>query len=83
MSSTKRFVKVRTFEATDTDGRIVQIDVWQTRTQVSGLSGSTPELDGPISLKTSDGQEVSHVAKGKYTIATTGEQLSSDDPDAL
>ncbi len=79
--SSKQRIHVRSFLAVNASGRQFEIHQFQDMilTQTRGGTLRTP---GVSDLQLDDGRFVNQISKGNYEIAESGEQLSSDDPDA-
>jgi hypothetical protein len=65
------------FWANDSNGEPVLIQLWKTWT--AGVSG--PEEDRVI-LQLEDGRRVTRHDQGRYEVLDTGEELTSDNPNA-
>jgi hypothetical protein len=74
--------KVKSFKATgSTSGRVYSIDMWVDRIATPGFDTPNASVDGMAELRTSDGQHVNRISKGKYQVLG-GENMTSDDPNA-
>jgi hypothetical protein len=80
---TKRVDHIASFEAIDSDGGRHVLDVFVDIVSVATLDNPKAERPGLKSIKTSKGQHVNRLEKGKYEVVETGLTLESTDPNAL
>lgn len=73
--------ETKRFEASDANGNSFTIIEFTEFIEVS-TRGGTQTVAGKKSLRTTDGQPVNRLAKGKYQLPLLGLDLHSDDPDA-
>ena len=75
--------KITTFEATGTRGEIYFVEQWRA---IVGFDKADPadatRVEDLGQLRTTTGLILQRLSKGKYLIVKTGEELTSDDPDA-
>jgi hypothetical protein len=71
------------FVAYTEDGTEMKIEMRRPSTQTLRLGDNSPSKSfGAATFRTSHGQPVTYLSKGRYHIEETGEQLTSDDPNA-
>jgi hypothetical protein len=71
------------FPATDTAGRIHQLQVWVEIVDIGTIDHPKTEVEGLLRLQTSGGVGVIYLGRGRYQLAGTGDILTSDDPSAV
>ncbi len=78
----KRVEHVQTFEAVGDDGRNYVLNVFVEIIDAKTQGDPEAEIPGLKSIKTSDGESVNRVSKGRYQIVSTGVELTADAADA-
>jgi hypothetical protein len=81
MSTSKRIQHTSSFLATDAAGKRYQLHAYTEYIDVA-TTGGRSEVAGAKKIRTDNGQKVNRHEKGKYQIAATGLELTSDDPNA-
>ncbi|HEX3356391.1 MAG TPA: hypothetical protein VHS31_05355 [Tepidisphaeraceae bacterium] len=73
----------QSFNATDDQGHSHKLHVFVDIIDASTRDDPHAEEEGLKSIRTGDGSAVNYLEKGKYQIVSTGQMLSSNDPNAL
>ncbi len=69
------------FTALDEAGRRYELKTYVERIDVSTLDSEYREtIDGMKSIRTSSGEPVNYIEKGRYQLVSTGKELRSTDP---
>jgi hypothetical protein len=71
------------FQAQDDAGRTYWLDVFVDVMAAGSHENPNAEQKGLREIKTRTGQFVNRLAKGKYTLISSGRILTSTDPDAV
>jgi hypothetical protein len=78
----KRIRQVGTFAARGSSGRLVTLAIFQEYMDAGIRDDPNAERKGPKQIMTTDGRRVNRIAKGKYRIVGSPEDLTYDDPNA-
>ena len=69
------------FMASDKEGRSYQLKTYVEKIDVTTLRSAFREtIDGMKSIRTSSGEPVNYIEKGRYQLVSTGQELKSTDP---
>ena len=79
--SQKTIRRIGSFEATDDQGKLHEVTIYQTFIK-AGSRGGTQEVAGLKSLELGNGSAVNRIGQGEYEVVATGAKLRSDDPNA-
>lgn len=71
------------FLAEDADGRKERLDVFVDIHDAASIDDPTSEIQGLKQIKTSSGEPVNRLERGKYQIVQSGQILTSRDPEAF
>jgi len=78
----KRVDRRGSFKATGASGKTHSVGIFVDVIDCGTMFDPKAEADGMRSLRTSNGLDVNLIDKGRYQIVQTGEELTSDDPNA-
>ena len=73
---------VHEFEATDADGNVYSLRVYQKFIDVSTSQNVGAVVPGMKRIVTDDGMAVNRLSEGEYEVVVTGVVLHADAPDA-
>jgi hypothetical protein len=74
--------RVGSIDAKDSSGHAIQIIIYQLFSRSESREGISEKPLPRQNFETADGRSVNWISKGVYEIFSTGERLTSDDPNA-
>jgi hypothetical protein len=78
----KRREQKQSFDAVDADGNRKKLRVFVDIIDAGHFGDPDAEIEGMKAIRTSDGESVNWLGAKKYQLVSTGQILTTDDPDA-